>query len=231
MRLHPATRLLIALLYLILVIILPLKYQGGLIIIGALIAFSTKPLPSQDPGRAFLRLWLTAGFFLFLIHCISWNGSLLFKSNGVELTSKSFFRIGSLMVAFLWLIRTVKTEELYAMLIALRLPIPAIYILFQTVFLIPRFGERAQEILLAQEARGFELKGIRSRLKAYILILAPLFATMFYELEQNAAAMSAKGLHAPGTKTSLTQINITRLDATLIALSLAATLILLLSVR
>lgn len=231
MRLHPATRFLIALLYLILVIILPLKYQGGFIIFGALIAFSTKPLPSQDPGRAFLRLWLTAGFFLFLIHCISWNGSLLFKSNGLELTSKSFFRIGSLMVTFLWLIRTVKTEELYAMLIALHVPVPAIYVFFQTVFLIPRFGERAREILLAQEARGFELKGIHNRLKAYILILAPLFSTMFYELEQNAAAMSSKGLHAPGVKTSLTHISITRLDITLIALSVTVTITLLSTLR
>lgn len=229
--LHPGTRLLIALFFLLLVFSLPLKYQAVLILSGALISFGTKPLSSQDPASDFIKLWLAAGFFLFILNCISWDGGLIFNDKGLETAIKSFFRIGSLMVAFLWLIRTVKSEELYAMLIALHMPVPVIYVLFQTIFLIPRLGERAREILVAQQARGFVLKGIHNRLKAYILILAPLFSTMFHELEQNAAAMSSRGLHAPGVKTSLTQLSISRLDVVLIAISLTVTVILLFTLR
>lgn len=118
------------------------------------------------------------------------------------------------MVAFLWVIRTTKAEELYAMLLDLRLPVSVIYVLFQAIYLIPRFGDRAREILIAQQARGFVLKGIRNRLRTYS-DFAPLFSTAIYELEENAASISARGLHAPGRKTHLCKITFTALDAML----------------
>ena len=212
LTLHPVTRLIIALFFLFLVAFLPLEYQAIFIFVGALIAWTRQRLPYHDPGKIFIRLWLVAGFFLILIHCISWNGELVFSRAGLISAGRSFFRIGSLMVAFLWLIRTVRKEALYSMLLDFRIPMKIIYVLFQAIYFLPRFGERAKEILLAQQARGFALKGVINRLRAYILILTPLLNTMIYEMEENAAAMTAKGLNAPGKKSHLTQIRFASVD-------------------
>lgn len=214
--LHPGTKLLIALCFIVLVFGLPIDYQAIAIFLGWIIAWGlVKAIPYRDPGHIFLRLWLTAGFFLIIIHSVSFNGGFVFNQDGLQVAGRSFFRIGSLMVAFLWVIRTTKAEELYAMLLDLRLPVSVIYVLFQAIYLIPRFGDRAREILIAQQARGFVLKGIRNRLRALILIFAPLFSTAIYELEENAASISARGLHAPGRKTHLCKITFTALDAML----------------
>jgi energy-coupling factor transport system permease protein len=182
-----------------------------------------KPLPSHDPGNIFLRLWLTAGFFLTIIHTISYDDGLIFNQDRLYVAGKSFFRIGSLMVTFLWIIRTMKAEELYAMLIDLRFPVPVIYVIFQAIYLIPRLIERAKDILVAQQARGFILRGVRCRLKALILILSPLFSTMIYELEEGAASISSRGLQAPGKKSHIAIIRFTSLDIILIGMSIAIT--------
>jgi len=227
-NLYPGTKILVAFSFLTLVFGLPLRYQALVISLGMLIALKTKPLPSKDPGSIFIKLWLAAALFLFLIHCIRWNGELVFNKEGLQVAGSSFFRIGSLMTVFLWFIRRVKPEEIYAMLIDFHLPVKMIYLLFQAIHLISRFGEKAKEILLAQQARGFILKGIRNRLTAYILILAPLFSTMIYELEENAAVISAKGLYAPGKKSHLTQIRFTLIDVIIIGISITITMITLL---
>lgn len=230
--LYPGTRFFIALSFLIMVYGLPVNYQAIVIFLGGIIAWGVvRPLSSRDPGRIFLRLWLTAGFFLTIIHCVSYNDGLIFNQSGLQIVGRGFFRIGSLMVVFLWLIRTVKAEELYAMLIDLRLPVPVIYAIFQAIYLIPRFGEKAKEILVAQQARGFVLKGGRNRLKALVLIFAPLFSTMIYELEQSAASISARGLYAPARKSHLTKINFTFLDVVLIVASIFITATLLITMN
>jgi energy-coupling factor transport system permease protein len=228
--LHPVTRLSIALSFIIFIWRIPLAYQAIAVFLGAIIIWGiAKPLPSQDPGNIFLRLWLTAGFFLTMIHTISYDDGLIFNQDRLYVAGKSFFRIGSLMVAFLWIIRTMKTEELYAMLIDLRLPIPVIYVIFQALYLIPRLIERAKDILVAQQARGFILRGVRRRIKALILILSPLFSTMIYELEEGAASIAARGLHAPGMKSHINTIRLTVLDSILIGISIIITVLLVIS--
>lgn len=222
--LYPATRVFIVLSFIIFIWRIPLTYQAIAVFLGVIIVWwIIRPLPSQDPGNIFLRLWLAAGFFLTIIHTINYDNGLIFNQNGLYVAGKGFFRIGSLMVAFLWIIRTMKSEELYAMLIDLRLPVPVIYVIFQAVYLIPRLIERAKDILVAQQARGFILKGVHGRLKALVLILSPLFSTMIYELEEGAASIAARGLHAPGRKTHLCKIKFTALDAMLFVASIVVT--------
>lgn len=228
-KFHPATKLVIAFSFIISIFGLPLQFQTVIIILGLILVWMVRPLPSQDPGFIFFRIWLIAGFFLFVIHCLSWNGELIFIREGLMFAEKGFFRIGSLILAFLWLIRTVKPEELYAMLIDLRISIKIIYVLFQAIYLIPRFGEKAKDIFLAQQARGFIMKGVKNRLKAYILILAPLFSIMVYEIEENAAALSAKGFNASGQKTHLTEIRFKTIDQILTTASLFISFILIFS--
>lgn len=219
--LHPGTNIFIVFLFVLSVFKFSLTYQAVILIFGALLLLKTKPLLHQDPLFIFLRLLLIAAFFLLLIHCISWNGKLVFREEGLILAGKSFFRICSLMISFLWLVRTIKTEEFYAMLIDLHLPIKVIYVLFQVIYLIPKLVDRSKEILLAQQLRGFAMKGILNRLKAYVLILSPLLSATIYEMEENAIALSARGLQSKESKTHLAQICFTRADLVIITFSAA----------
>ncbi len=218
--LHPGTRLFLVMPFILLIFKLPLEYQALTLLAGGILAFGlARPLPSGDPGGTFFRLLLIAGLFLLIIHCVSYDGTLVFNPSGLRVAGTIFFRIGSLMVAFLWIIRTMESDELFAMLIDLHLPVPIIYVILQVVYLVPRFGDRAREIFTAQQARGFVLRGIHNRIQAFILILAPLFATMMYELEESAASISARGLYATGRKSHVTEIKFTYLDAALLFIS------------
>src|SRR3989339_171942 len=136
------------------------------------------------------------------------------------------FQAGEVLIGGLFVWLAVKAEELYAFFIDLRLPLPFIYVIFQTVFLIPRFGERAGDILTAQQARGFILKGLRNRARALLLIFPPLFASMLYELEETAASLSARGLHAPGGKSHLCHIGFGPFDLLIIIGSILFTSVL-----
>jgi energy-coupling factor transport system permease protein len=165
-----------------------------------------------------------------LIHCISFDGVPYFDQKGLLVAGKIFLRIGSFMIAFLWIIRTCRPEELYALSIDLRVPVPVIYLVFKIIYFLQKIGEKAKEILTAQQARGFMLKGIRNRFKALILILIPLFSTTIYELEENSAAIVARGLYAPGRKSHLIKIKFTYLDVlTIVTLTIIICSVLLIS--
>ena len=213
MTLHPGTRFVTAACFVSIGFMLPLPFQACEVLIGGVLVWiMTKPLVCNDPGHAFIKVWLTAGFFLTMIHGLHFPGGISIDSEGLRISGRSFFRIGALMVSFLWLARSVKEEELYAFFIDLRLPPPFIYLIFQTVFLIPRFGERAMVILTAQQARGFIFKGLCNRVRALFLIFPPMFASMLYELEETAASLSARGLHSPGRKSHLCNIEFGSID-------------------
>lgn len=204
-----------------------MRYQAMAIIAGMIIAWGAKKLPAQDPGKIFLRLWLTAGIFLLIIHCVTYNNGLVFDNHGLVAAGKSFFRIGALMAIFLWLSRTIKSEELYAMLMDIGLPMSLIYLLLRTIYTIPRLGEKAKEILIAQQARGFVLKGIRNRINGLRLVLAPLFSSMVYELEESSASLTARGIFAPGRKSHFVELRFGLQDAMLIVSSMVLTTLLL----
>ncbi len=229
-KLHPATKFILAICYVLTVFYLPFTYQIFFLLLGWLIIWIfLKPSSSQDPGKIFLRLLITAGIFLSIIHCISIEQGFVFNPEGLYVAGNRFFRIGALMAAFLFLIRSISSEELFSFLIDLKMNLSMIYVVFKSIFLIPRFRERTKEILIAQQARGFVLKGIKSRLKAISLILYPLFSSIMFELEESAASIYTRGLHLSQRKTHLTKNKFVIIDLVAIALSffvLIATLIL-----
>ena len=224
-RIHPGTRLLISFSFIFLVFLLPLTYQFIALVMMGIFSWRTDPLALKDPESIFINLWLSSGIFLILIHTLSYSNGFIFNRDGLVIAGRAFFKIGSLMVAFLWLIRTMKAEELYSLLIDLQIPLPIIFIFFKAIFLVPRFGEKGKEILIAQQARGFVLKGVKNRLRALILILSPLFSTMVYELEEGAASISSRGLYAKGPKTHITKIQFSFLDLMLIIFCISMVII------
>jgi len=228
---HPCTHLIIAVCFTAVVFILSWPYQAIASLIGCLVAWLiAKPIPTRDPGQTFLRIWLTAGVFLILIHAVQFVEGIKLSFEGVLVAGKSFFRIGALMASCVWLVRTLENDDLYAFLIDLRVPVSVIYVIFQALFMIPRFKQRASDILIAQQARGFVLKGFRHRIQALLLIIAPLFATTLYELEESAASLYARGLLTSGKKTHLHYISFSFFDGMIVCVSILISTLLIVTV-
>lgn len=219
MTVHPGTRLVIAVNFVIVALSSSLQLQAVIVSCAWLMALLQAGGNKQHQRRLFLRIWLIAGLFLSLIHMLSFQGGVHMEISGFRNAAVPFFRIGALMSACLWLVATIRPEALYAMLIDLKMPMPIIYLLYKVLYFIPRMAEKGKEILDAQQARGFVLAGIRSRIKGLVLVLAPLMSSTIYELETSSAAITARGLQSPMPKTHLTVIRISGIDLTLIAIS------------
>jgi energy-coupling factor transporter transmembrane protein EcfT len=202
--LHPATRIASAALLVLAVRFLPLPLQGIIVFAGAIFAWGvTKKTSAQDPGALFLKLWITSAFFLLIIHAVNLAGGPIFRASGVSRALDRFFLIGSLMAAFLWLIRTLRGEELFGFLLKLGIPPAAVYSVFQVFYLAPRIRGRAGDILIAQQARGLVLTNFVARTRALAIVLIPLISSMIEELEHRTAAIYARGLYLKVPKTHL----------------------------
>jgi len=225
MVVHPGTRLVIALSFVIVALSSSLQLQAVIISCGWLMALLQAGGNKQNQRRLFLRIWLIAGLFLSLIHMLSFQGGVHMEISGFRTAAAPFLRIGALMSACLWLVATIKPESLYAMLIDLNMPMPIIYLLYKVLYFIPRMAEKGLEILEAQQARGFALAGIKNRAKGLVLVLAPLMSSTIYELETSSAAIAARGLRSPMPKTHLTAISFSGLDVALLIVSLLIAII------
>jgi len=154
----------------------------------------------------FFRLILIAGIFLFLIYFVKFNGGVVlnFKNMNEFLTKWSL--IIGISVMLITARKIFNTDEIYAFLIDLKIPAWAIYLIFNSLFLIPRLIEKSKEILIAQEARGFKNVGT-ARIKATILVLVPLISSISYELEQKSIAIQSRGLFSRSKKTHIYQLS------------------------
>lgn len=217
--LHPGTRLVIALSFVIVALSSSLPLQALLVACGWFMALLKAGDNKQSRPRIFLRIWATAGLFLTLIHMLSFEGGPHMEVSGFKDAVVPFLRIGVLMASCLWLIATIEAESLYAMLIDLKVPMLAIYLFYKVLYFIPRIAEKGREILEAQQARGFSFAGVKNRAKGLLLVLAPLISSAIYELEISSAAITARGLRSSLPKTHLIDIRFSRADFALIMLS------------
>jgi energy-coupling factor transport system permease protein len=78
------------------------------------------------------------------------------------------------------------------------------YIIASTLQLIPAFRDRADSILLAQQARGLSLKGSPfRRIKVMLPLLSPLVLGMFTDVEERSTAMEARAFGSTARRTAL----------------------------
>ena len=197
---HPLTQLFLALFGFLIVCMLPAP--GSL---GMLLAFYAVVLitPSRTRTRLtgpFLKLLAFAAVFLLLIHAVTWRPPGVIPS-GIAEAALSFTRIAAIVGAVLYLARQVTGDEMYALLIDLSVPPALILILFRTLWLVPRFIERIDEVVLAQRMRGMRIDSLFGRLRAVIPSLTPIFASMLEETYEQAMTMTIRGFLESGAKT------------------------------
>jgi energy-coupling factor transporter transmembrane protein EcfT len=231
-RPHPLPPFIAAGLFVAAVFFQTLAFKAALVVLGLVVALMLPRIGDRDPGRLLLRVSIVAAVFLALIHGFYWEGGPNLERGALRGAAEAWLNIAALLVATLALVRRIRSEDIYAFLLDLRVPPSVILIVLSGLAIVPRIGRRAHDVHQAQQLRGFAIRGIRNRLRAYRVLLAPLLSTTVYELEDTAASLAARGLHFPGPKSHRTSFRISRPEVVVVAIvSIVSGLLLLLALQ
>ncbi len=212
MTLHPLTHLVSAALMGALITLSEVSYGLLTVLIWSIFILI---IPRRTEVRltwTFLRLLLVAAGFLLIMHGIAWP-ALRLSSEGVLMALDHFRNIAVPIVVVMYLSKVIRAEEMFALLIDLHIPPALILIIFRTLWLVPRFVSRIDDVITAQRLRGMRIENVFARMKALPPTLGPVFSSMLEEISENALVMNARGFMQPGRKTHLTRLKIGFYDA------------------
>ncbi len=215
MKLHPLTHIIISVEFTLLTLILPV-YQGlGVLTLWLLFTLVIPQRTETKLTGTFIKILVAAAVFLFLIHGLNWRTldistegivsglNSLIHTEGIVSGLNSLIHIAAPVTFIIYLSRMVQSEEIFALLVDLRIPSAVILILFRTIWLVPRFVERIDEVITAQKLRGMRIETTSQRIRALIPTLSPIFSSMLEEISENSLTIAARGFLQPGKKSHL----------------------------
>ena len=221
MTFHPFTNLFIVLCIVTVALILPVP--AGILLIAAWCGI-TLLVPARTDARLavpFLKLILFAAVFLVLIDGVQWR-PLAILPDGLAEAADRFRLIALIIVSVLYLGRMVTGEEMYALFLDFRIPPALTLIIFRTLWLVPRFIERMDEVVLAQRLRGMPTGGAFARFRAVLPALTPVSASLLEETYEQAMVITMRGFLEPGKKTHALRLRFAFRDAVAVAVAVLA---------
>ena len=210
-RLHPLTKLVLALFYLVAGIAAPGVWGSYavflLLLPPALWGRITRPL-LLAAGKAVLpfavSLFQVQGFFWPGGTPILTLGPFSLKEEGLVFAIRSTGRILALVGSFLLLTLSTRPDRLMQALGERGTPQALTYILLTTLQIVPRFQEKARTILDAQRSRGLETEGNPwQRVRALLPLIQPLILGSIVDIEERAIALEVRAFGRSGPKTNL----------------------------
>ena len=181
--------------------IFPLVFAGGV---------------TRDYLRAATRLIFPATGFLFIMQALfqPLEGTELFHVWFLhptrESTSFAFInamRIFVMVSSFTIFLLTTHPSELMSDLTRRGLPGQFSYVIISTLQILPQMQAKAQTIIAAQRARGFDTQStFLKRAGSLLPLVGPLVFGSLVEVEERAIAIEARGFTSTHVKTSLHEI-------------------------
>lgn len=238
-RLNPVTKLIALLAIIVTVFAIPLWWVAGLIVVFVVVPAAVL---SKAGGRLLsisLKILLPIILALFIVQGLTFPGgkTVMWEWGIISVTSEGLLfalgigsRIIVLVLTSILLVLTTHPGELMSALTERGMSPKFAYIISSTLQLIPAFKDRADSILLAQQARGLSLKGSPfRRMKVMLPLLSPLVLGMFTDVEERSTAMEARAFGSTAQRTALLPVpdsiaqRITRWIFVVIALAAVAT--------
>lgn len=212
-RLNPVTKLVALLSLLVIVFAIP-QWWGSAIVLLAVI------LPAATIARCGGQLAKLGGIILLPIIVVLvivqgltfpggqtpvWQwGFMTVTSEGLMFALTIGMRIICLVLASILLVLTTHPGDLMSALTERGMSPKFSYIISSTLQLIPSFQDRANAILLAQQARGLAIPRNPLRRAGVLLpLLGPLVLGMFTDVDERSTAMEARGFGSAAKRTSL----------------------------
>lgn len=229
-RLHPATKLVVAL-GIVATVFLFGDFRGPLVVLLALLVLLAVVGYLRVIGRtAFLislpigvSLLVVHGLFnpqnttqLFVLEPVPVLGRLVVWEEGIRFGLLFYFRLTAVIVAILTLIRTTHARKLSIGLADKGVPTKLTFVFMSALQLAPQMKDRAREIVEAQQARGLDTRSTyRERLRSLIAMLTPLFISMLISTQTRALALESRGFSREGPITNLVEVTDTAVDRAL----------------
>lgn len=212
-RLNPVTKLVALLSIVVVVFAIPVWQASALVVVLVIVPTA---LVARCAGKlASLGLKILAPIVLVLLIVQGFTmpggktpvfslGPATMTAEGLMFATTISSRIIVLVLASMLLVLTTHPGDLMSALTERGMSPKFSYIISSTLQLIPAFNERADAILLAQQARGLNLaSGRLQRMKSLMPLLGPLVLGMFTDVEERSTAMEARGFGSTAKRTAL----------------------------
>jgi energy-coupling factor transport system permease protein len=135
---------------------------------------------------AFLRLSLP---MIGLVFVISWISFDFLQAALLSLRLFSLFTVSGIFFS------AIGADELAAALRKLKLPFGLVFILSTAMRYVPLIGQKARDIVAAQQARGIDLRPKIKNLRNLMALMIPLLVQSFRLADDLALAMESRGFN------------------------------------
>jgi energy-coupling factor transport system permease protein len=215
-RLNPMTKLVAMFCVIVIVFALPVWWVSGLVLAVAIIPAAVISRCGRTLSRISATILLPILVVLFVVQGLTFPGGktalvgwgvFVVTSEGLHFALGIGLRLVCLVLASVLLVLTTHPGDLMSALTARGMSPKFGYIISSTLQLIPAFRDRANAILLAQQARGLSVKGSPlRRIRIMMPLLGPLILGMFTDVEDRSTAMEARGFGSTARRTSLVPV-------------------------
>ncbi|MGB3325590.1 MAG: energy-coupling factor transporter transmembrane component T [Mycolicibacterium fortuitum] len=215
-RLNPVTKLVALLTLIVVVFAVPVWWVAALGVVAVVLPAAVISGCGGRLAKLGLAVLLPIIAVLFIVQGLTFPGgkTAIFEWGIFTVTSEGLMfalgigsRIVCLVLASMLFVLTTHPGDLLSALTARGMSPKFSYVISSTLQLIPAFRDRADGILLAQQARGLAVGGgIGGRIKAMMPLLSPLVLGMFTDVEERATAMEARGFGSGARRTALTPV-------------------------
>ncbi|KZE91851.1 energy-coupling factor transporter transmembrane component T family protein [Microbacterium sp. TNHR37B] len=214
--LNPVTKLVILVTLIVIVFAIPFWWVAAGVVAVVIVPAAVVSGCGGRLARMGVTILLPIVLVLFVVQGLTFPGgrTALWAWGPLALTTEGLLfalgigsRIVCLVLASILFVLTTHPGDLLSALTERGMSPKFSYIISSTLQLIPAFQDRANGILLAQQARGLAVgKGVRGRIGAMMPLLAPLVLGMFTDVEERATAMEARGFGSTAKRTALTPV-------------------------
>lgn len=212
-RLNPVTKLVAMLAIIVIVFALPHWWVSALVVLVVIVPAAVVARCGGRLLKISLTILLPIIVMLTLVQGLTFPGgeTAIFQWGFLTVTSEGLLfalgigsRIIALVLVSLLLVLTTHPGHLMSALTEKGMSPKFSYIIASTLQLIPAFRERANGILLAQQARGLSVKGgIGKRIGIMLPLLSPLVLGMFTDVEERSTAMEARAFGSAAKRSAL----------------------------
>lgn len=226
-RLHPLTKIVVTVGIVVTVFLLS-DFRGPLVVLLSLLALLAAVGYLRVIARAAFLISLPLGVSLLVVHglfnpgnetplfavrSVPVVGTLIVWEEGIRFALLFYFRLTSVIVAILTLIRTTHARKLSIGLTESGVPSNLTYVFMSALQLAPQMKDQARSIVEAQQARGLDKRAtLIDRLKSLVAMLTPLFISMLIATQTRALALESRGFSRTGPRTYLLEVTDTTLD-------------------
>lgn len=234
-KLDPRSKLISVFLFVIIVFLANNWITNGLLILFCLTGVYCSKVPFSFIYRGLRSILFIVLITFFLNLFFTTGGPILFSLGWFHiylngLIQSVFISIRILVIILITTLLTLTTspievtdgmENLLSPLKKIRFPVHEFALMMSiSLRFIPTLLEETEKIIKAQAARGsdFTSGSLKSRMKAVVPLLVPLFVGAFKRAEELAMAMEARGYHGDSGRTKLHKLTWGRRDTLLMLL-------------